>query len=371
MAAVEGKKLRTGITTGACAAAATKAALLLLQGAAAEKISVETPQRKWLTVPIKKTEKTVFGALACVEKDAGDDPDITNGVDIWAEVVLTAKDSAITIRGGKGIGIVTKPGLSTAVGEPAINPGPRWMIERAVQSVFPSGQGVDITISIPAGVELAKRTLNPALGIEGGISVLGTTGIVHPMSEEAWKSSLVPQIRMVKALGHEDIVFVPGKIGQNMAIERYGLPRDQVVQTSNFVGYMLEHAVECGMKRVLLLGHIGKMIKVAGGIFHTHNRMADARLEIMAAYLASIGAGTDVVRRILACVTTEEALPIIEQNGFRHVYRLLAQRATLRAERYIFNGLKVGTVMITLKGDLLGYDESACRIGGDLGWNIK
>lgn len=371
MTSVKDKKLRSGFTTGTCAAAAVKAALLWTQGVEAETVEVETPQHQWLKVPVKSLQQTDSGVLASVQKDAGDDPDITNGVDVWAKVTIDKTNPAIKLRGGEGIGKVTKPGLSVSVGESAINPGPRWMIEQAARSVLPDGTGADITISIPAGVQLAKRTLNPILGIAGGISVLGSTGIVHPMSEEAWKTSLVPQISVVKSLGHEDIVFVPGKIGQDIAVKRYGLPPDQVVQTSNFMGYMLEHAVKYGIKRVLIFGHIGKIVKVAGGIFHTHSRMADARQEIMAAYLASLGATTEVVRQILDCTTTEAAMPIIADNDLKSVYKLIAQRATLRAERYVFGELTVGTVMVTLKGELLGYDEPACQIGGSLGWKVK
>jgi len=365
------KKLRLGVTTGTCAAAAVKAAVLFLQGVEMSFVEVETPRHKWLSVPVKHVRKTELGAMACVQKDAGDDPDITNGVSVWAEVVIDNAGPVITICGGEGIGIVTKPGLSIAVGEAAINPGPRWMIEQVARSVLLSGKGAAITISIPAGVQLAKRTLNPILGIEGGLSVLGTTGIVHPMSEEAWKSSLVPQIRVVKGLGHEDIVFVPGKIGYDIAVNRYGLPKDQVVQTSNFIGYMLEHAVKCGIKRVLLFGHIGKLVKVAGGIFHTHSRMADARQEVMAAYLAGMGAAVEVVNRILECTTTEAAMTIIADHNLQHVYHVIARRATLRAERYVFGELTVGTAMVTLKGELLGWDEAACEIGGSLGWKVR
>jgi len=266
---------------------------------------------------------------------------------------------------------VTKPGLSVAIGEPAINPGPRKMIMQAVRDVLPAGFGAIVTISIPDGQRLAKRTLNPTLGIIGGLSIIGTTGIVEPMSEEAFKNSLSPQINMVKALGYDQVVFAPGKIGQDIAINRYGIPAETVIQTSNFIGHMLESAVFYKMKKVLLFGHLGKLVKVAAGIFHTHNRMADARFETLAAYMAAEGAPQQAILEILACNTTEAAMPIIAHYKLQSVYGVLAARASARSKRYVFDDLIVGTVIVTLQGDILGLDDTAREIGGSLGWNIK
>lgn len=189
---------------------------------------------------------------------------------------------------GLGIGKVTEAGLSIPPGEPAINPGPRKMMTKVVRELLPEGYGCDITISIPKGVELAKKTLNPILGIEGGISVIGTTGVVRPMSEEGFKNSLTPQISVAKANGFDDIIFVPGKIGENIA-SKLNLPAKAMVQTSNFIGHMLEFTADEGIKSVLLFGHLGKLVKVAGGIFYTHSKIADARLEILASYAALLG----------------------------------------------------------------------------------
>lgn len=364
------KMMRKGITTGTCAAAAVKAALLAWRGEIPQSVVVSSPQGQPISVPIAFCERVLSGGRATVIKDAGDDPDITNGISIDADVVVIEENS-ISIRAGTGVGIVTKPGLSVEVGQPAINPGPRKMIIQAVKDVLSEQYGANIKISIPDGEKLAKRTLNPVLGIEGGLSIIGTTGIVEPMSEEAFKNSLTPQISVVKALGYEDIVFVPGKIGQNIAIDRYKIPREIVVQTSNFVGHMLENAARLKMKRVLLFGHLGKLVKVAAGIFHTHNRMADARLETIAAYMAASGAPTPAVREILKCTTTEAAMPIIEKYSMTAVYSLIASRASLRAERYVFGDLRVGTAIVTMQGDMIGFDETAQEIGGSLGWKIK
>ncbi|HWR40035.1 MAG TPA: cobalt-precorrin-5B (C(1))-methyltransferase CbiD [Patescibacteria group bacterium] len=362
--------LRSGITTGSCAAAAAKAALLAWRGEAAAAVTIVSPQGRNIPVAVAQSQAIRGGGRAMVVKDAGDDPDITHGVSIIAEVI--PDDSGqILICGGEGVGHVTKPGLSVPVGEPAINPGPRQMITQAVRDILPSERGAVVTVSIPGGAKLAARTLNPVLGIVGGLSVIGTTGIVEPMSEEAFKNSLTPQISVVKALGYEAIVFAPGKIGQNIAINRYGMPADAVVQTSNFIGHMLEGAVRYGFKQVLLFGHLGKIVKVAAGIFHTHNRMADARMETMAAYAAAMGASREAVNEILVCSTTEAAMPLISRYQLEAVYSVLAERASLRAERYLFGDLQVGTAIVTLQGDILGLDDRAREIGGSLGWNIE
>lgn len=364
------QQLRSGITTGACAAAAAKAAVLAWRGMFPATVEVISPQGRVIPVPVAEAAAADDGGRAAIVKDAGDDPDITNGAIIRASVKIAPSLPEIVLQAGEGVGIVTKPGLAVPVGQPAINPGPRAMIIRAVREVLPEC-GAVVTISVPGGEQLAARTLNPYLGIMGGLSIIGTTGIVKPMSEEAFKNSLTPQISVVKALGYDSIVFVPGKMGQDYAVKRYSLPGDAVVQTSNFIGHMLESAVSHGLKQVLLMGHLGKIVKVAAGIFHTHNRVADGRLETIAAYLAAEEASAAVVREILACNTAEAAVSIIENGGFTSVYRVLAERASTRAQRYVFGELTVGTVILTLKGEMLGLDNNARKIGGALGWNIK
>ena len=364
------KKMRSGYTTGACAAAGVKAVLLFLQGEYMEQVQIMALDGTPLLIPVKKVERTEYGARAEVIKDSGDDPDITNGVSVFAEVRHTAGKTGIVFRAGEGIGHVTKPGLSVAPGEPSINPGPRKLIANVIEELLGPEAGCEIILSVPAGKELAKRTLNPILGVVGGISIIGTTGVLRPMSEEGFKNSLVPQIDVALAAGFRSLVFVPGKIGENAAVA-CGLPREAIVQTSNFIGFMLSAAAERKVDRVLLFGHIGKLVKVAAGVFYTHNRIGDARLETMAAYAAAEGLPAEGVRRILQATTTEEALPILDEYGLERVYDVLAARASARAERYVFQDLHVGTVLSTLQGRLLGMDTTAKEIGGDLHWNIR
>lgn len=364
------KDLRSGYTTGSCAAAAAQAAVLAFQGKLVPSVELFSPQGEKIIVPIQKAFRTAASAKAIVIKDAGDDPDITNGIEVVAEFIPDHVMKDIEICGGEGVGIVMKPGLSVSVGQAAINPVPRQMIREAVQRVWNGPLGCKIVISIPKGKALASKTLNPILGIEGGLSVIGTSGIVRPMSEEAFKHSLAPQIRVAKALGYQSIVLVPGKIGYDVGYEKFHLPKESLVQMSNFTGYMLESAVKEQVKSVLLLGHLGKLVKIAAGIFHTHNRVADARMETLAAYLGASGAPSELLQKILQCTTTEAAMPLIAAYHMNSIYNQLAERASIRAMRYVYGELQIGTVIVTLKGELLGMDKNAMEIGADLGWNI-
>ena len=378
------KPLRGGYTTGACAAAGALAALRFLRGEDCPALEIEALDGTMLHIPVKDVQPAEGGATAEIVKFSGDDPDITNGASVFTTLQKGAAGQGLVFRAGKGVGHVTKPGLQIPVGEPSINPGPRKLIA----SVLARELGIEaspsqdaewqalmakldfiVTISIPAGVELAKQTLNPVLGVEGGISVIGTTGVLRPMSEEGFKNSLVPQIDVALAAGFEDIVFVRGKIGEKLAA-KIGLPPQALVQTSNFIGFLLDAAAEHGAKRVLLLGHIGKLVKVAAGNFYTHNRISDARLETLAAYAAAEGLDQKGVQAILAANASEDALEIIDGAGLQHVYTVLAERASARSERHVFGKLKVGTVLLTYSGRVLGMDEAAKEIGRHLGWEL-
>ncbi len=365
-----GKELRGGYTTGACMAAGVKAALLYRAGEYCERMTLIALDGTPLEIPVKSIEKTDDGIRVEIVKDAGDDPDITNGVSVFTTVRELPAGSGVVFQAGEGIGTVTKAGLSVPVGSPAINPGPRRLTENIVHELLGDDAALEVTVSIPAGTELSKKTLNPVLGVIGGISVIGTTGVLRPMSEEGFKNSLLPQIDVAKAAGYDTQIFVPGKIGENIAI-KFGLPQEAIVQTSNFIGFMLDAAAERNLKRVLLFGHLGKLAKVAAGVFHTHNRVGDGRLEAMASYAAAEGLPAEGVRRILAATTTEDAMPVISEYGLTTVYDILAEHASLRSERHVFGELFVGTVMVTLKGELLGMDDHAREIGRDFHWNIK
>ena len=348
------KILRGGFTTGAASAAGVKAALIYFsRGEIVNAVEITALDGTILKIPINRVEKISDGVKVEVIKDSGDDPDITNGASIFTTVKKICGNEII-FRAGLGVGKITKGGLQLAVGEPAINPAPRQLIKNVAAEFDVTG--LDVEISIPAGVELAKKTLNPILGIEGGLSIIGSTGVLRPMSEDAFKNSLVPQIDVAKAAGYETLIFVPGKIGETIA-QKLGYPAASIVQTSNFIGFMLEAAAEHKIKKIILCGHIGKLIKVAAGIFHTHNRIADARLETLAAYAAAEGLNAVEVQKILDANTTEDATKIISANKLERVYKKIAARASFRAERFVFNELKVGTILVDYAGNILGTDN--------------
>ena len=353
------KELRSGYTTGACAAAGVKAAFLFMAGVDWREISLTALDGTLLTIPVKEVRETADGICAEVVKFSGDDPDITNGVSVFT-TIQRRDEPGIVFRAGKGVGTVTKRGMSLPVGEPSINKGPRTLIRSVIEEMTGRpDSGAVVTISIPEGVELAKKTLNPVLGIEGGISVIGTTGVLRPMSEEAFKDSLVPQIDVALAAQEPVLVFVPGKIGEKIALS-LGVPQTALIETSNFIGFMLDRAAERGAARILILGHTGKLVKMAAGVFHTHNRIADARLETLAAYAAAEGLAQDSVRAVLAANTTEDAMEIIASAGLmERVCSVIAERVHVRAERYVFGKVEVGALMVTFAGDSLGADERA------------
>ncbi len=346
------KNLRGGFTTGAAAAAGVKAALIYFtSGEIVDFVEITALDGTLLNIPINRVEKISDTVKVEVIKDSGDDPDITNGVSIFTTTKITGNE--IIFRAGAGVGKITKRGLQLPIGEPAINPGPRQLIKNVAQEF--NIAGLEVEISIPAGVELAKKTLNPILGVEGGLSIIGTTGVLRPMSEDAFKNSLVPQIDVAKAAGFETLIFVPGKIGETIA-KKIGFEAAAIIQTSNFIGFMLDAAAERQIAKIILCGHIGKLIKVAAGIFHTHNRIADARLETLAAYAAAEGLSAVEVQKILAANTTEDATQIISANHLEIVYEKIAARASFRAERYVFGKMKVSTILVDYAGNILGTD---------------
>jgi cobalt-precorrin-5B (C1)-methyltransferase len=290
-----------------------------------------------------------------VVKDAGDDPDVTNGMRIYA-TARKIPGTRVEITAGRGIGTVTMPGLAVSPGRPAINPVPMKMIIEAVESVKPDDAGVLIEISAPKGAEIAKKTFNPRLGIRGGISILGTTGIVEPYSDEAVIESLALRLSLMAAEGLREVIFVPGKYGERYAIDVLGLPRDLVAVTGNYVGKMLERAVRHGMRCILFVGHIGKLVKIAGGIFDTHSRVADARVEILAAHYGTYSGDMDAVKNIMGSVTTEGAVAFIADRAF---FDYLAGIVAGRCAAYTGGAFDCEVVLFSEKTGELGRSGGA------------
>ncbi|MDO4287027.1 MAG: cobalt-precorrin-5B (C(1))-methyltransferase CbiD [Eubacteriales bacterium] len=311
------KKLALGYTTGSCAAAAAKAAAVaLLCGEPVRQVQLMTPKGVLLTLDIEDMTRTPETVRCAVRKDAGDDPDITHHMLVYATV--SCIDADIVIDGGEGVGRVTRPGLAQPVGTAAINPAPREQITHALEAVaqqYRYSGGFSVIISIPNGEELAARTLNPNLGIIGGLSVLGTSGIVEPMSEQALIDTIHVDIDARYAAGQRTLLLCPGNYGADFAKEILGLDISRGVKCSNFIGEALDYAVYRGFDGVLLIGHAGKLIKLAAGVFQTHSAYADARQEIFAAHAALCGADTETVRALMQAVTVDACLDILRETG--------------------------------------------------------
>ena len=315
--------MRHGFTTGSCAAAASKAAAyMLLTGHRKNQITIETPGGISYTAEIIDIHIGEHCASCAVVKDGGDDPDVTTGMKIYSKVSLTeeadGKCAVLHIDGGEGVGRVTRPGLDQPVGNAAINHVPRAMIAKEVSEVcalLDYRGGLDIVISVPGGEALAARTFNPRLGIVGGISILGTSGIVEPMSSQALLDTIRVELNQRRVEGYDSVAVTPGNYGRDYMKRRYGYDLDRSVKCSNFIGQTIDMAAELGFQRILLTGHIGKLIKVAGGIMNTHSREADARMELLAAFALRCQVPAECARRILDCLNTEEALALLQESG--------------------------------------------------------
>lgn len=341
-----GKKLKYGYTTGSCATAAAKAAtIILLTGKTIDTIKIATPKGWDLILQVIDIHRTKDTVSCTIVKDGGDDPDITSGLKIIATVKKNS-NGEINISGGKGVGIVTKKGLGIEIGKSAINKTPLKTIHDEVLSITKGKTGIDVEISVPKGEEIAKKTLNGKLGIIGGISIIGTSGIVEPMSEEAFKDSLAVELKMAVSEGEKKVVFVPGNYGIDFC-KANKINDNVILRTSNFIGFMLEKACEYGIEEIILVGHIGKLIKVAGGIFHTHSKMADARMEILVAHLVEMGAATSFLQKILHSNTTEEAVGYIVDTKYEKVFELIVQSIKRKCQERVYGKLSVEVILFS------------------------
>ena len=416
------KKLRLGITTGTCSAAAAQAAAMqLLLGIESHAVTLRTPKGMTVSVPVYLLEADNVKASYKVIKDSGDDPDVTNGTDVCVTVAYAqqstreksnrsagtsgdkkpngsveiggnagsdgiveasiqsskngSQDSScaftsesfpyLTLDGGIGIGRVTKEGLEQAVGQAAINRVPRQMIFAAVADVCEKAnvrEPLHITVWMPEGETLAKRTFNPKLGIEGGLSVLGTSGILEPMSEQAIVATIETEIRQLHAVGEEKILVTPGNYGQAYASEYLGLDLAKSVKSSNYIGDTIDLAISYGMKDFLLVGNIGKLVKLAAGIFNTHSKVADGRGEIFAVHAAMAGAEANVVQEIYDCINTDRMLDVVEREGLRET---VMQSILAAIEKHVAgrvgDTMRFGVIVFSEKYGYLGQTKDAER----------
>ena len=357
-----GKKLRLGCTTGSCAAAAKAAACLLLTGRPMEQATLVTPKGVRIALPVQ-TLQTAAGSVTCaVEKDQSDDPDVTRGALITATVSRTG-GSGVTIDGGEGVGRVTKPGLDQPVGAAAINSVPRQMILEGVEEIralADSRCGLRVEISVPGGEALAKKTFNPRLGILGGISILGTTGIVEPMSQRALIETIRVELRQRREGGAEYVLLTPGNYGSDFIRDGLGLDPAMAVQTSNFIGDALDLCGELGFRGALLVGHVGKLVKLAGGMLNTHSQYGDCRMELLAAHAAAAGLPPGRVAELLDCAACDDALRILKEEGVcEETLARVTGRAAFHLGQRAGEGLEVGAVLFSKAYGLLSQTPQA------------
>ena len=360
-----GKRLRCGYTTGSCSAGAAKAATKILfnEVETLSEIEIASPKGINIAMPIEAIVKIEDYVECTILKYSGDDPDSTRGIEIKARVrkiknaqctmynsqlkqdcVFNELEDVdrVVIKGGIGVGTVTKDGLFVPKGQPAINPVPRKMIIEEVMKALPKGERVEVTISVPQGIEIAKKTFNPRLGIEGGISILGTTGIVYPMSEESLKASIKLEITQ-KALNNERLVLTFGNLGDNYCKE-IGFKEEEIVICSNFIGFALETCVSCKIKSIAIVGHIGKMSKIAYGCFNTHSRVTGVRLEVIGLELALLGYDISLVEKVLREKTCEGAVKMLG-DGYSKLYENIGKKIVSSIVGYVHGDLEVNAVM--------------------------
>ena len=360
------KQLRKGFTTGSCAAAASKAAAyMLLSGRIIDSIGIETPAGVSFTAKLHDIKRDEESVTVSVIKDGGDDPDVTSGCHIVSKVLLS-DEKEVKIRGGKGIGIVTKEGLDQPVGEYAINSVPREMIKKELSEVaelFDHECGFCVTLSVPEGEEIAKKTFNERLGIEGGISIIGTTGIVEPMSKKALLDTIYLEMKQ-KHLLSDIILLSPGNMGKDAMKKEYGVDMDDFVKCSNFVGEAVDMAVELSFKGLLLEGHVGKLVKVSGGIMNTHSREADSRLEILSSLTLLSGGDEALSRKILSCTNTEEALLKISEASkdgdlLKKTGELMAERISFYLSKRAGETIEIGCIVCSANLGIIAKSKNA------------
>lgn len=360
-----GQRLRLGYTTGSCAAGSAKAAAqALLGGGFPDRVTLMTPKGIGLELDIFHKKSGEGFASCAVRKDGGDDPDITNGILVYAKAEKIS--SGVEIAGGEGIGIVTKAGLDRPVGDFAINTVPRKMITRAVTDIaelYEYKGGFRITVYVPGGAELAKKTYNPRMGIEGGISIIGTSGIVEPMSTAALIDTIRAEENIRKAEGIRDLVITPGNYGESFLSEHIQCAADKCVKCSNFIGEAVDIAIELGFESVLIVGHIGKLVKLGAGIMNTHSADADGRMEVLVSCGLLAGCGREALVDITKCAVTDGAIDIIKREGkLEETMKILCGRVQYYLDARAKGRIKIGALIFSNAYGVLGITEEGKKL---------
>lgn len=349
------KKMRCGYTTGSCAAAAAKAAAeMLLTGREVSSAELLTPKGIVIRPDIIEPVITENSASCAVEKDSGDDPDVTNGIHVYAEVTLAEK--GVEILGGIGIGRVTKAGLDQPVGEAAINSVPRKMITSAVMEIaekYGYSGGFTVTVSVPEGAELAEKTYNPRMGIEGGISIIGTSGIVEPMSNTALVDTIRTEAKMRRAEGQKNMLLTIGNYSESFVQNELPFSLERSVTCSNFIGDAIDIGIELGFSSILIVGHIGKLVKLGAGIMNTHSSWADGRMEVLVTCGVLAGADVETLKKLPDCATADAAMDILADGGYlEKTLEILSSRMDFYLRGRVKDEIKIAALAFSYKREL-------------------
>jgi len=356
------RSLRTGYTTGTCAAAATKAALSALVGSdKLAKVNVSLPKDKHIVIDIAwikfVNEKSV---TASVIKDGGDDPDVTNGAEIWSTVTLLEATNKIMIDGGIGVGRVTKPGLGLEIGKAAINPTPLKMINQAINEILEKQQknryGISILISVPKGEEIAKRTDNPRLGIIGGISILGTTGIVIPYSTASFAASIRQSIDVSVAMGSDSVILTTGGRSEDFARDIFGssVADHAYIQIGDFIGFSIKQCAIKKINKAYVIGFIGKLTKMAMGVKQTHVKGSIVDMNFLATLANRCGANDDLLKNIKSANTARHVGELIDQSGLSKFYDLLCEEVYNHLSKDSPSDLQIKIILLDFTGKIIG-----------------
>ncbi len=345
--------LQRGFTSGTAAQAASKAALLMLiSGDVIDEVSVTLKGGLTLVLPVTGQSVSEESASCGIFKDSGDDSDITHGHEFCAEVCWSPIPG-IELLGGKGVGTVTKEGLPVKPGNPAINPNPRRMILKDLEALLPEGKGIRLTISIPDGESLARETWNPRLGVTGGLSIIGTSGIIEPKSSKAYKASIALSANVIKKSGNREIYITPGYVGEGYLEGKRGVEPHSILKVGDHMGFALDSAAARDFEHIYYVGHIGKMAKIASGIFNTHCKYGDARLETVAAFAAAAGASQEEVLQLLQMKMAEAAVPFLQEKNLQATFDLINERIIERSLLRIKKEIVFTSVILDLKGIVL------------------
>jgi len=358
----DGKKrsLRTGYTTGTCAAAATKAALsTLVNGEKLARVNVSLPKDKNIIIDIAwikyENENSV---TAAVIKDAGDDPDVTNGAEICVTVSFLETANKFIIDGGIGVGRVTKPGLGLEIGKAAINPTPLKMIKQAIDEIIGQQKdryGLSVTISVPKGEEISKRTDNPRLGIIGGISILGTTGVVIPYSTASFAASIRQSIDVSKAMGSDSVILTTGGRSEDFARGIFGnsIADHAYIQIGDFIGFSIKQCAIKKIKKAYVIGFIGKLTKMAMGIKQTHVKGSHVDMNFLAGLASRCGANNELIKKIMLANTARHVGELVEQFGINIFYDVLCEEVYNHLNKYSTE-LQIKIMLLDFNGKIIG-----------------